>query len=253
MKQKIETKNCNYSYYIFVVGKHQDIVIICGDTNTNVRKLHDSTKTSQHATGDPTTQQLGWRFGPVSPWRLDHTRGSGQDIHSTRVPGSPGRLWMARYHHNAQEMHCALSHLSLFFSLRWDRTNRHQEILMCTSRRRTWNSSRCARAWSLQRSVDDCRMPRWSSSSFARVCQRVPQNLSFSGAERDGCGGDTLRRSIFQTSSAGVSPARVATWAPSPSPSIGAKRAGPASAISGPWPVSVISLLSTDVGFSWDN
>ena len=40
--------------------------------------------------------------------------------------------------------------------------------------------------WSLQRSVDDCRMLRWSSSSFARVCQRVLQNLSFSGAERDG-------------------------------------------------------------------
>ena len=57
---------------------------------------------------------------------------------------------------------------------------------MCTSRRRTWNSSRCARAWSLQRSVDDCRMLRWSSSSFARVCQRVPQNFSFSGPERDG-------------------------------------------------------------------
>ena len=31
-----------------------------------------------------------------------------QDIHSTRVPITMGRLWMARYHHNAQEMHCAL-------------------------------------------------------------------------------------------------------------------------------------------------
>ena len=42
--------------------------------------------TLQHATRDPTTQQQGWRFGLVSPWRLDHTRGSRQDIHSTRVP-----------------------------------------------------------------------------------------------------------------------------------------------------------------------
>ena len=25
-------------------------------------------------TRDPTTQQQGWRFGLVSPWRLDHTR-----------------------------------------------------------------------------------------------------------------------------------------------------------------------------------
>ena len=45
----------------------------CGDANTNVCKLHVSTKTSQHATRDPTTQQQGWRFGPVSPWRLDDT------------------------------------------------------------------------------------------------------------------------------------------------------------------------------------
>ena len=52
--------------------------------------------THEHATRDPTTQQQGWRSDLVSPWRLDHTRGSRQDIHSTRVPGSPGRLWMAR-------------------------------------------------------------------------------------------------------------------------------------------------------------
>ena len=51
----------------------------CGNTHTNVRKLHVSTMTSQHATRDPTTQQQGWRFGLVSPWRLDHTRGSRQD------------------------------------------------------------------------------------------------------------------------------------------------------------------------------
>ena len=38
--------------------------------------------------------------GPVSPWKLDHTRGSRQDICSTRVPGSPWRLWMARNHQN---------------------------------------------------------------------------------------------------------------------------------------------------------
>ena len=50
----------------------------------------------EHATRDPTTQQQGWRSDLVSPWRLDHTRGSRQDIHSTRVPGSPGSLWMAR-------------------------------------------------------------------------------------------------------------------------------------------------------------
>ena len=73
---------------------------LCGNTNTNVRRLHVSRMTSQHATRDPTTQQQGWRFGLVSPWRQDHTRGSRQDIHSARVPGSPGRLWMARYHHN---------------------------------------------------------------------------------------------------------------------------------------------------------
>ena len=73
----------------------------CGNTDTNVRKRHVSMMTSQHATRNPpTTQQQGWRFGQVSPWRLDHTRGSRQDIHSTRVPGSPGRLWMARYHHD---------------------------------------------------------------------------------------------------------------------------------------------------------
>ena len=77
-----------------------------GNTNTNVRKLHVSTVTSQHATRDPTTQQQGWPFGLVSPWRQDHTRGSQQDIHSTRVLGSPGRLWMARNRHNAQENHC---------------------------------------------------------------------------------------------------------------------------------------------------
>ena len=76
------------------------ITELCGHTNTNVRKLHVSTMTSQHATRDPTTQQQGWRFGLVSPWRLDHTRGSRQDIHSTRVPITMGRLWMARYHHN---------------------------------------------------------------------------------------------------------------------------------------------------------
>ena len=70
----------------------------CGDANTHVRKLHDSTKTSQHATRDPTTQQQGWRYGLVSPWRLDHTCGSRQDIHSTRVPIKMGRLWMARHH-----------------------------------------------------------------------------------------------------------------------------------------------------------
>ena len=65
------------------------------------------------------------------------------------------------------------------------------EILMCTGSTlwlracgKIWNSLRCARSWSLQRSVYDCRMLRWSSSSFARVCQRVFQNLSFSGAER---------------------------------------------------------------------
>ena len=63
----------------------------CGNANTNVRKHHDSTKTSQHTTRDPTLQQQDWRFSLVSPWRLDHTRGSRQDIHSTRVPGSPGR------------------------------------------------------------------------------------------------------------------------------------------------------------------
>ena len=63
-------------------------------------KLHDSTKTSQHATRDPTTQQQGWRFGPVSPLRLDHTHRSRQDIHSTRVPITMERLWMARNHHN---------------------------------------------------------------------------------------------------------------------------------------------------------
>ena len=68
---------------------------------------------------------------------------------------------------------------------------------MCTSRRRTWNSLRCARAWSLQRSVDDCRMLWWSSSSFARVCQRVSQNLSFSGAERDGWCWRCHLRSIY--------------------------------------------------------
>ena len=69
----------------------------CGDTNTYVRKLHDPTKTSQHATRDTTTQQQGW------PWRLDNTRGSRQDIHSARVPGSPGRLWMARNHHDLKK------------------------------------------------------------------------------------------------------------------------------------------------------
>ena len=72
----------------------------CGNANTNVRKLHVSTMTSQHATRDPTTQQQGGHFGLVSSWRLDHTRGFRQDIHSTRVPGSPGTLWMARNHHN---------------------------------------------------------------------------------------------------------------------------------------------------------
>ena len=56
--------------------------------------LHDDLH--EHATRDPTTQQQGWRSDLVSPCRLDHTRGSRQDIHSTRVPGSPGRLWMAR-------------------------------------------------------------------------------------------------------------------------------------------------------------
>ena len=76
--------------------------------DTNVLKLHDSTKTSQHATRDPTTQQQGWRSGLVSRWRLDHTRGSRQEIHSSRVPITMGRLWMARNHHNCQENHCAL-------------------------------------------------------------------------------------------------------------------------------------------------
>ena len=41
--------------------------------------------TSQHATRDPTTQQQGWRSDQVLPWRLDHTPGSRQDIHSTRT------------------------------------------------------------------------------------------------------------------------------------------------------------------------
>ena len=80
------------------------------DTNTNVLKLHDSTKTSQHATRDPTTRQQGWRSGLVSPWRLDHTRGSRQDIHSARVPIT----MMARNHHNRQANHCALKHIHIF-------------------------------------------------------------------------------------------------------------------------------------------
>ena len=75
-------------YYLWMKDYKQPI---CGDAYTNVRKLHDSTKTSQ---------QQGWRSFLVSPWRLDHTRGSRQDIHSARVPGSPGRLWMARNQHN---------------------------------------------------------------------------------------------------------------------------------------------------------
>ena len=91
---------CKKALQLHQLKKHQKVdmrmVRICGNTNTNVRKLHDSTKTSQHATRDPTTQQQGWRFGLVSPWRLDHTRGSRQDIHSTRVPITMGRLWMAR-------------------------------------------------------------------------------------------------------------------------------------------------------------
>ena len=44
---------------------------------------------------------------------------------------------------------------------------------------------------------DDCRMLRWSSSSFARVCQRVSQNLPFSGAERDGWCWRCHLRSIY--------------------------------------------------------
>ena len=81
----------------------------CGNTNTNARKLHVFTVTSQHATRDPTTQRQGWRFCQVSPWRPDHTRGSRQDIHSTRVPITVGKL-MARYHLNVQKMHCTLQH-----------------------------------------------------------------------------------------------------------------------------------------------
>ena len=84
------------------------LIVFVGNTNTNVRKLHVSTMTSQRATRDPTTQQQGWRCGLVSLWRLDRTRGSQQDIHSARMLGSPGRLWMAPYHHNEQETHCAL-------------------------------------------------------------------------------------------------------------------------------------------------
>ena len=40
---------------------------VCGNTYSNVRRLHVSTMTPQHATRDPTTQQQGWRFGLV-PW-----------------------------------------------------------------------------------------------------------------------------------------------------------------------------------------
>ena len=70
----------------------------CWDTNTLV--LTSDTPRRPHNTRyDPTTLQHFWRSDPVSPWRLDHTRGSRQDIHRTRVPITTGRLWLARYHH----------------------------------------------------------------------------------------------------------------------------------------------------------
>ena len=37
-------------------------------------------------------------------------------IHSTRVPITMGRLWMARNHHNHQENHCALQHYRIFLT-----------------------------------------------------------------------------------------------------------------------------------------
>ena len=49
---------------------------------TKAPRLHD----------DLTTRDMrpNHTIGLVPPWRLDHTRASRQDIHSTRVPGSPG-------------------------------------------------------------------------------------------------------------------------------------------------------------------
>ena len=69
--------------------------------NTRPHKL--ATTTDEHL--DPTKHQQGWRFDLVSSWRRGHTRGSRQDIHSTRVPGSPGRLRMA---HNQTTAHTPL-------------------------------------------------------------------------------------------------------------------------------------------------
>ena len=43
------------------------------------------------------TQPHNNEVGLVSPWKLDHTGGSRQDINTTRVPITMGNLWMARF------------------------------------------------------------------------------------------------------------------------------------------------------------
>ena len=54
---------CVFVFFLrFLFFFHVFFFDCCGNTNTDVRKLHDSTKTSQHGTRDPTTQQQGWRL-----------------------------------------------------------------------------------------------------------------------------------------------------------------------------------------------
>ena len=55
---------------------------------------------------------------------------------------------------------------------------------MCTSRRKTWNSLSCARAWSLQRSVDDCRIVRWSAFKLRQSAKESPELLVLRSGER---------------------------------------------------------------------
>ena len=76
--------------------------LVSGEAETRSCVSSDSTRVTAllFCGGDPTTQQQGWRFGLVSPWRQDHTRGSRQDIHSTQEPITMGRVWMAKNHHN---------------------------------------------------------------------------------------------------------------------------------------------------------
>ena len=69
------------------------------------RKHQNSQPHDNRRTFNPTTLQQGWRSDLVSSWRRGHTRASRQDIHSTRAPGSPGRLWMV---HNQTTAHTPL-------------------------------------------------------------------------------------------------------------------------------------------------